>query len=474
MWHPKATGVSLCLIAAFSLAACGGSTNSSQLTGDPTASVFTVGTDAPLPSVISCQIMVSGVTLNGTGPNGNTINPNVLNGAQVVDFAKLSGLHQLIDLSAVPVGTYTSASVTLSSAVIGYIDTTHNPPAISTINGTFENATNGVDTVNVTFANPFVLQSADVVGLRMEFDLAKSLQVTNGTITGQINPAMQMGLLSATSANVSIDDFHVGFVGSTGTGTFTVQGPLGRDWAVSTSSSTMFDDPSITISDYTTTTILSISGTIDAVTHAIDASEVGVISQDKFYLGGLFTSIRPPSGPATVADPYVREELPVVTNNLQAGQITTLALNDSEVYRIGNIELPLTTLLFNNSMLAAGQNVDIGGSYTTQSNGDGTLTVHRVILRRQGQQGSWNPGTTVIQAGNQGSFTIDDQGTAGVLLPQPLTVMTTNFTNFSGLSGLSALTGSNAIPLRVVGFVLVNSQTGKATLVATAVQELTS
>ena len=472
MWRSKATGVFACLIASLSMAACGGSTNSSGVAGNETASVFTVGTDAPLPSVISCQIMVSGVTLNGTGPNGNAISVNVLNGAQVVDFAKLSGLHQLIDLSAVPVGTYTSATVMLSSAQIGYIDTTQSPPAIHTLNGTFENQTNGVDSVSVTFKNPFVLQSADVVGLRMEFDLAKSLQVTNGNITGQINPVLQMALLNATDANVAIDDFHVGFVGSTAANTFTVQGPLGRDWQVSTNSSTMFDDPTISVSSYTTSTILSISGTIDAVTHAIDASEINVISMNKFYLGGLFTSIRPPSGPATAADLYIREELPVVVNNLQAGQITTLSLDGSEVYRIGNIELPLTTLLFNNSMLAAGQSVDVGGTYTTQSNGSGTLTAKRVILRRQGQQGSWNPGSTMIQTGNNGSFTINDQGTAGVLLPQPLTVMTTNFTVFSGLSGLSALNGATPIPLRVVGFVLVNSTTGKATLVASVVQAI--
>jgi hypothetical protein len=472
MWRTKATGVFACLAAALSLAACGGSTNSSSVTGNDTASVFTVGTDAPLPSVISCQIMVSGVTLNGTGPNGNAINPNVLNGAQVVDFAKLSGLHQLIDLSTVPVGTYTSATVMLSSAQIGYIDTTQNPPAISTLNGTFENQTNGVDSVNVTFANPFVLQSSDVVGLRMEFDLAKSLQVTNGNITGQINPVMEMALLNATNANVNIDDFHVGFVGNTGTNTFTVQGPLGRDWQVSTSSSTVFDDPTIPVSSYTTSTILSVSGTIDAVTHAIDASEVNVISMNKFYLGGLFTSIRPAGQPATAADVYIREELPVVVNNLQAGQIFTLALNGSEVYRIGNIDLPLTTLLFNNSMLAAGQSVDVGGVYSTDSSGDGSLTVKRVVLRRQGQEGTWNPGSTVIQTGNQGSFTLNDQFTAGVLLPQPLTILTTNFTAFSGLSGLSALTGTTPIPLRVVGFVLINSTTGKATLVATAVQAI--
>ena len=42
------------------------------------------------------------------------------------------------------------------------------------------------------------------------------------------------------------------------------------------------------------------------------------------------------------------------------------------------------------------------------------------------------------------------------LLPQPLTVMSTNFTNYINLSGLSALSGSQPIHLRVVGFILIN------------------
>ncbi|MFY9689035.1 MAG: hypothetical protein WAJ86_03805, partial [Candidatus Acidiferrales bacterium] len=111
MWKMKATGVFIVLLAAFGLSSCGGSTSGSNTGGgDDQASVFTVGTDAPLPSVISCQIMVTGVTIN----NGTT-NVPVLTTPQVVDFAQLSGLHQLLDLNAVPPGTYSSATVTIAS-----------------------------------------------------------------------------------------------------------------------------------------------------------------------------------------------------------------------------------------------------------------------------------------------------------------------------------------------------------------------
>jgi hypothetical protein len=462
MRNLKATGVFFAMLAALGLSSCGGSTSGSNPGGSNEASVFTVGTDAPLPSVISCQIMVTGVTLN----NG-TANVPVLTTPQVVDFAQLSGLHQLLDLNAVPTGTYSSATVTIASPVIAFIDTTQNPPVINTINGTLTQSS-----VTVNFASPFVLNAADLVGLRMEFDLRQSLQTTNGQVNGMVDPVFDMQLLNATDSEVSIDDFAAGVVGVTGDSTFIVQGPKGRQWTVQTSSSTVFDDPSEPITSFTTNTIVLVSGQLDPVSKDIDASEIEVVSNDKFFLGGLFTSIRPPSGPATQADLYVRGELPDITG-IQDGQITTLSLNGSETYKIANINNPITTLLFNNSALAAGQSVGVGGSLVT-INGVPTLTVHRVVLRRQGQQGSWVPGSTVVQSGNNGSFSFTDNWTAGVLLPNPLTVLTTNATNFINLSGLSALTGTQAIPLRVVGFILVDPQTNSPVMVARTVEQITN
>lgn len=464
MWKAKAMGVFVAFLAALGLVSCGGGSASGSNT-DPTsqASVFTIGTDAPLPSVVSCQIMVTGVTIN----NGTSDVP-VLTTPQVVDFAQLSGLHQLLDLNSVPPGTYSSATVTISSPVIGFIDTTQSPPAIDTINGTLTQSS-----VTVNFANPFVLNAADLVGLRMEFDLRQSLQTAqNGQVTGTVNPVFNMQLLDATDSNVSIDDFHAGVVGVNGDGSFTVQGPKGRQWTVDTNASTALDDPSEPVSSFTTNTIVEVSGQLNPVNHDIDASEIEVVSDDKFVLGGLLTSIRPPSGPATQADLYVRYELPDITG-IQDGQIETLALNGSEKYEIANIDNPITTLLFNNSALAAGQVVDVGGSVTT-TNGVSTLTVHRVVLRRQGQAGTWIPGSTIVQSGNAGSFQLSDNWTAGVLLPSPLTVLTTNATLFINLDGLSGLSGSQALPIRVVGFILMDPTTNQPVMVARSVEELTS
>jgi hypothetical protein len=465
MRNSKTMGVFVAMFAILSLTGCTAGTN--QMTPSPntkTASVFTVGTDAPLPSVLSCEVTITGVTVfDGT----NNI-PVMTDMPQTIDFARLSGLHQLMDLNTVPTGTYYSATVTLSTAVIGYLDTSVSPPAVKTMNGMLTQSS-----ATVQFAKPFVLNDNDLVGLRMEFDLHKSILTDqNGNFTGQINPTFDLRLLAADDSNVSIDDFHAGFVGSGGSNSFTVQGPHGRQWMVQTDANTAWDDPSDPVSSFTTNTILEISGKLDPVTKDIDASEVEVVSNDGFVLGGLFTYINPASPqPATTADLYVRYELPDITG-IQPGQIEPLTLNGSETYRIANIRNPLTSLLFSNTLLAAGQRVDVGGKIDTSTNPP-TLTPHRVVLRRQGQSGSWVSGSTVIQSGNAGSFQLSDQSTAGVLLPSPLTIFTTNDTNFINLSGLSGLTGANPIPIRVVGFVLINAQTSQPVMVARSVEELT-
>jgi hypothetical protein len=115
--------------------------------------------------------------------------------------------------------------------------------------------------------------------------------------------------------------------------------------------------------------------------------------------------------------------------------------------------------------------VGVGGKLTT-TNGVSTLTVHRVVLRRQGQGGTWAPGSTVLQNGNAGSFQLNDNWTAGVLLPSPLTVLTTNGTIFINLSGISDLTGTQPIPARVVGFILVNPSTSQPVIMARAVEKM--
>jgi Domain of unknown function (DUF5666)/Domain of unknown function (DUF4382) len=450
-------------LAALLVVAVSGCANSSSSTQPPASAgnVFTLGTDAPptLPGVISFQVMITGVSLaNSSG------SISVLSNPETIDFAKLSGLHQLLDLDQAAQGTYTQVIITGSTPVIGYIDTTQSPPALNTIS-----ATPSTFSVTVPLTKPLVVDQNDMVGLLIDLDLRQTIQVSNGQVTGAISPTFIVTGLTADDSEAWIDCFRGGVVSTdSSSNTFTMQGGHGRQWNVTTNAQTEWDGGA-SFSNLAVNDIVEVSGTLDRVTHAIDANEVEILSQDGFFMGGLITYVNPSSpAPATEMQMYVRDELPDLSPSEPLGAIDTLTLDGSEKYYIADFHNPLTDLLFNNMTLAPGQRVGVGGKLNAGSNP--AVTVKRVVLERQAQEGNWVVGSTQIQSGNTGSFQIDDNYLAGILLPQPLTVFTSSFTNFVNLSGLSALGGTQAIPLRIVGFVLVNQQTNQAVMVARRVE----
>jgi hypothetical protein len=121
----------------------------------------------------------------------------------------------------------------------------------------------------------------------------------------------------------------------------------------------------------------------------------------------------------------------------------------------------------------AGQRIVFGGKLDTTVNLP-ALNVRRVVLERQGQRGAWVVGSTQIQSGNAGTFSFTDNYIAGVLLPSPLTIISTNFTNFINLSGLSDLSGAQPIPLRIVGFILIDPATNSPVMVARTIEKMSS
>lgn len=459
----NAITAALTVLLLIAIAGCAGNSSSSNLQ-QQMGNVFTLGTDAQpnFPSVVSFQVMITGITVNNSGGS-----LPILQNPETIDFARFSGLHDLLDLEPVPSGTYTSATISGSSPMIGFLDMTQSPPVLNTISGT-----PGTFNVTVQLSSPLVVDANDLVGLLIDLDLAQTIQVQNGQVTGTITPTFDVRGLAADDSEAEIDCFRGGVTNiDTSNMSFAIQGVKGRSWTVVTNSQTEWDDGG-SFSALTTNSIVEVSGKLDHVTHEIDADEVEIISQDHFFVGGLATYVNPATpNPATQLQLYVRSELPDVQNVAPVGATDSFALNGSEHYYIADFRSPLTTLLFNNTTLAPGQRLGIGGSLSG-TGASQTLTVHRVVLGRQGQEGSWVPGSTQIQSGNSGTFRINDNYLAGVLLPQPLTVISAQFTNYVNLSGLSALSGTGPFNLRVVGFILVNQQTNQQEMVARRVELL--
>jgi hypothetical protein len=211
---------------------------------------------------------------------------------------------------------------------------------------------------------------------------------------------------------------------------------------------------------------VQISGTLDRTAGTILADSVCILSQDKFFAGGLITFVNPPVNTATDFDLYVRSVLPSGTG-FTSGQISTIDLTGNEKYFIYWWHNRFTSLFFNSALMVPGQHVSIGGPFS-----NGTVTVKRIVLRHEGHSGAWVVGSTNVDAG---TFQFDSNGLAGLLFNGPVTVFTTPFTNWrGGLTGLGDLNGTAPINLRVVGLVLKDPVSSQPVFVARRVEKLSN
>jgi|HubBroStandDraft_1064217.scaffolds.fasta_scaffold28228_2 hypothetical protein len=437
--------------------------------------VFISGTDAPLQGVVSFKVVIMGIAV----AQGTSTPITVTTGQQTVDFARLNGMHTLVDMNTIPTGTYDTVIVTLANPEIDYLNVTNpqtTPPTRPTISSytstTTPPATLSMSTVTIPLTNPLTVTAGQVIGLGFDFNILKSLAVdTNGQITGVINPTLSLNAITPSDADAYIDEFIAGVTTINATGnSFTIQGPHGHAFTVDVNDQTEWEGGD-TINDLTMTSIVMISGTLDRTAGTFDADTVAILSQDGFYAGGLITYVDPPTGTAQDFDLYVRDVLPAGTG-FNSGQISTIDLTGNEkyfVYWMHNVFVNprWSNVFFNSSLLVPGQHVSIGGPLS-----NGTVTVKRVVLRHEG-----HTGTLVANSANTGTstFLFNSNGLAGVLFNGPVTVYVTPFTKFGGgLTSLQDLTNNPTNTLRVVGVVLKDPISGQPVFVARSVTELTN
>ena len=468
------SAIACCALSAL-VVGCGGNSTTTPLQQMQTGSVFVTGTDAPLPSVVSFQVDITGMTVS------DGMNPPVpvLNGTQTVDFARLNGLRTLLDVNTIPAGTYTQVTVTLANPQIGFLNVPNpqtNPPTrptITTLDSTTAPAvTLTTSSATITLAQPLIVNANDIIGLKFEFDLRKSIAVDGmGQITGQVTPTLDLKAITPSDSDAYIDDFVSGVVSvNPGGNSFVVQGPHGHQFTVMTNGETEMEGGE-TLSGLAVNSIVEISGTLDRLTHSILADTICIVSQDKFWAGGLITFVEPPNGTATDFDLYVRNVLPANTG-FNSGQISTIDLTGNEkyfIYWMHNtfVNPRWSNIFFNSGLLVPGQHVSVAGPFSNDA-----ITVKRVVLRHEGHNGAWVVGSTNPGAS---TFRFNSNGLAGVLFDGPVTVYVTPFTRFlGGLHSINDLQGTNALPLRVVGLVLKDPISGQPVFVARSVELLSN
>lgn len=450
-------GLAVLLLFSLFWTACGSGSGSISTNVNPQVAqgtVYMTASDAPLPSVLSFQVTIQSITLfNGTS------NVTLMNTPTDIEFSRLQGLRTLLALNSVPAGTYTSATVTLASPVISYLDITTVPTSVSTINGSLLN-----NQVSYTFNQPLNVTANGLGGLHFHFNLHDSLQLDgSGQITGVVDPKIQIRPLTVNDPDSDIDEFRGSLVSvDAAHNSFVLQKPRGRQFTVKVDSNTQWEGTD-TINTIAPPAIIEIAGNVQA-DESILATSVEVITTNHAFLEGLVLNATPSTGAATSVTVLVRAEVPVL-DGIDVGKPVTLNLNSNTVFDIYRFGLPLQSFLFNNSMLVVGQRVSVAGDIDTTTN-PASFDTRRVVLHRQGLQGTYVANSLQVTNGNSGQFMFNANGLHGYLFQQPIKVLTSNMTIFrnvpGGLSGVPNLTG----PFYVVGLLLKDPNTGDPVMVA--------
>ncbi len=460
--HARPLRLTHALLAAAVLAAtgCGSSVMNSTNPSSVTGPEFVVATDMPLASIASFQVQIE--SIDAIDSNNNSV--PLLSGQPTVDFARYNGLQALMSMNSVPEGTYNKVTITLNSqnASVGYLDTSGGgAPTIQTATPAFTTTT-----ADVTLAKPLmVMHGGSPVGLRVDFDLHKSITIdSSGNIT--VTPTFNVSAVANTDSGGHIDELDGGVVSvDSSAQSFVVQRADGLQLTINVNGQTEWDGDA-SFNALNTSSIVEVSGEFDKASLTLDADEVAILSDSGFYAAGQVTYVTPPTGTATSFDLYVRGLLPTNTG-LTLGQIAQVNLTGNEKFFIYWMHNPFTEFFFNSSAMVAGQAVAVGGPATGAANAN-AVTVNRVTLRNWGFNGTVVPGS---QKPGQGSFQMNVNGFAGVLIPETITVYLGGNSDFRyGLGAFSDI--DDGINIRVVGLLLKNPTTGQVVLLARHVDGL--
>ncbi|HYL10297.1 MAG TPA: DUF4382 domain-containing protein, partial [Candidatus Acidoferrales bacterium] len=347
--------LALALFAA--LTGCSGNNNMMQ-PPPKGATIFVTGTDAPLASVVSFQVDITGISVS----DGMHPPVSVTTGTQTVDFARLNGLRTLLDLNTIPAGTYTTVNVTLANPMIGFLNVPGGGarPTISTIKP--PQASLSTSSVTILLNRPLIVNTGDLIGLAFEFDLRQSIQLdAAGQVTGLVIPNLDLHAITPDAPEADIDELRGGVVSvNVPNGTFVMQTANGRQITVQVNGNTELEDGE-GLGQLTMNSIVEISGQLQRNTLTLMADEVEILSQDKFVMGGLVTFVDPATGPANDFDLFVRHVLPAVSGIQPGETIATLNLDGTQMFFIYRLRTPLASFVFNRSLMVPGQGVTAGG-----------------------------------------------------------------------------------------------------------------
>lgn len=417
------SSLAVLLAAAVTLGACGGNnTNNSTGTspaGSSSPAIISAG-DAPMSSVLAALVTISAV---GFTSSSGTV--QLLSQPRTIELTHLGGIRAPLDTHALPEGTYTSLSLTVSAAQITYIDPTTGQPVEA--NATIPAAS---ATSTITLTTPLVVNDAGATDIRFDFDLQKSLDLTGGVVTFTPTIGAAVARVQGESgADRDIDiNGDVTAVSTTANTIMLTTSDTGLSVTVNVTSSTKFDD-GLSLASLQTGADIHVDAELnsDGSLSALDVEDAD---------GGSET------GANTRVDGGIVSAVTRDTNNTLTG--FTIVVRDS--FQFGNLGKMLTVqvntaTLFKDSMNA--QSAGMASFDDTQIFPGagvwvaGTDVDAHTVLATEVRPLAVNPfGLTsaAVQTGSNGGFVLT------LLLDA-----NTNFDQFANISSLAVDTNANTV-----------------------------
>jgi hypothetical protein len=393
----------------------------------PTTVTQTLITDAPADQVLSLSLIVNSITLT----DASGASASVLSSSVPVEASHLDAVQEpLLPPLNIPQDTYTSATITVSSPVVVYVDPTTGKPVKTA-------ATLAAASTTVTFTTPITISSTStpicfdlLVGQSVAFSGTGTSTVV--TVTPTFN-VFQIPLASAPTngSNGKVSGI-VGQVVSVSGTTLVIQGPSGKQFTLATNTNTI-------LQGFTSLSTLTAGEPVDA---DVALQKDGTLLALRIHLHpaaaanmlvGPVTAVT--GSPATSFTQLVRQPAGPGVSSTATATTYTITVNGSTTFALAPQAGTLPTLpftpVFTAATLIAGQNVAVD----TSSISGTTATAASVILAPQ------TVGGTVASVG---------------VAPGGMQIVTVTL---PAQSALATLTGSTS----VVVYVTINTQMMNAT-----------
>lgn len=432
----KSFGAVLGLIGALALSVgCGG--NSAPPSNRPSSVQLKIG-DAPSDRVIAFEISVNSLVLKDA--SGGSV--SVLSSPTEVELSHLSATMEPLSINNIPQGTYTAATITVSSPQVTFID----PTTGQVIE---KNAALTTNTATVNF-NPSVNIGSTLTSLNFDFDLnlPNSISIdANNNVT--VTPVFAVSAATIVAEDLQeeddgeIDDL-VGFVTGASGSSFSISAQdVSQTLNFAVDGNTQFEGVS-GASGLSNGMIVE----VEAVTQPDNSLlakhvEVKIANVSGEDAEGLVTQV---SGtPASQFSIAVREEATPGMVFPPLGSILTVNLTQNTLFNINQDHVDLSNLPFvpklDATSLAKAQNVEAD----TNNPGANNIVAQSVELQQQAIVGTVSAYT---QSGSQATFVLTvPSDSAFAVLTGSTTVMVFQQSG-TELKGIAAINNGDTVRVR--------------------------